>query len=193
MVLRSSILILIFFSVFCELLFSQGNPVETPADTVHGQNDSIHEYPVAESEITDIINYIASDSAVFDLKSNQLFLYNKAELTYQDMRLTAGKIVIDRQTQILDATGVADSTNESGFSQLPVMIQGSEVYEGSHLTYNFKTRQGSVSQGFTEADVGITSAIKSNALPATFTTSKVDFTLLPPIGLIPNTFSVPPK
>ena len=154
MVLRSSILILIFFSVFCELLFSQGNPVETPADTVHGQNDSIHEYPVAESEITDIINYIASDSAVFDLKSNQLFLYNKAELTYQDMRLTAGKIVIDRQTQILDATGVADSTNESGFSQLPVMIQGSEVYEGSHLTYNFKTRQGSVSQGFTEADVG---------------------------------------
>lgn len=149
--------ILIVYSLIFIVTFISDNSVaqeDPPSDTLDITTDTLPTFPVADSEITDIINYIASDSAVFDLKEKKIFLYNNAELTYQDLRLTAGFIIVDQETQILEATGIPDTTDELEFIQLPVIVQGSDVYDGARLTYNFKTKQGNVSLGFTEAEVG---------------------------------------
>lgn len=108
-----------------------------------------------QSDIDAIINYNAADSVVFDLTSNKMTLFNEAEVTYKDLKLNSGIIIINRQTQILDAEGLPfDSAGVTRFIQMPLMFQGKDKYEGSSLTYSFKTQRGTISKGYSDADVG---------------------------------------
>ncbi|HMS64212.1 MAG TPA: putative LPS assembly protein LptD [Ignavibacteria bacterium] len=109
---------------------------------------------IAKSGVDAVINYAAKDSLVYDLKANKVFLYNEAKLTYKDLKLDAGRISIDQETQILEAYGIPDTVRSGKFMQSPLMFQGSDKYEGSKLSYNFKTQQGNVSMGFSEAELG---------------------------------------
>lgn len=109
---------------------------------------------IAKSDIKAEINYSAKDSLVYDLKNKKVFLYNDAKLSYENLKLDAGRIAVNQETLILEAYGIPDSANTGKFIQTPLMFQGDEKYEGAKLTYNFKTQQGSVSMGFSEAEVG---------------------------------------
>ncbi len=106
------------------------------------------------SDIDSPIEYSASDSIVYDFNSNKVYLYNNAKLAYKDLKLESGRIVVDRESQALEAYGIPDTVRAGKFIQMPLMFQGNDKYEGSRLTYNFKTQQGSVSMGFSEAEVG---------------------------------------
>jgi len=108
----------------------------------------------SKSDIDDIINYTAVDSAVFDIKNKKLYLFDNAEVVFKDLKLNSGIIVIDQEKQLLDAFGLPDSADENLFVQKPIMVQGTDKYEGIRLLYNFKTKQGSVSMGYSDADVG---------------------------------------
>lgn len=107
-----------------------------------------------QSDITAPINYSARDSAIFDVKAKKLYLYNDAELTYQDLKLNSGIILLDKEDETLEAYGIPDSTNTGVLVQTPVMVQGGDKLEGTKLLYNFTTKQGNISMGFSEADVG---------------------------------------
>jgi len=107
-----------------------------------------------QSDITAPINYSARDSAIFDVKSNRLYLYNSAELTYRDLKLNSGIILLDKEDETLEAYGIPDSMNTGALVQTPIMVQGGDKLEGSKLLYNFNTKQGNISMGFSEADVG---------------------------------------
>ncbi|HEY5534111.1 MAG TPA: putative LPS assembly protein LptD [Ignavibacteria bacterium] len=106
-----------------------------------------------KSDIDAIINYSAKDSAIFDIKAKTIHLYYYSELTYKDLKLNAGQILVNQETRILEATGI-DSAGEGKIIQPPLMYQGSDKYEGAKLTYSFESQQGTVSMGFSEADVG---------------------------------------
>lgn len=107
-----------------------------------------------QSDINEIINYNSEDSVVFDLKEKKMYLYNNSELTYKDLKLNSGIIIFEQEAQTLDAMGLPDSTGNTGYLQLPLMYQGNEKYEGTVLSYNFGTQQGSISMGYSDADVG---------------------------------------
>lgn len=108
----------------------------------------------SESGADAIINYNAKDSVIYDLKDKKIFLYNEAVLTYKDLKLNAGRITVDENSQILEAYGIPDTVRQGKFIQSPLMFQGQTKYEGAKLTYSFETQQGSVSMGFSEAEVG---------------------------------------
>ncbi|MCE1164995.1 MAG: LPS-assembly protein LptD [Bacteroidetes bacterium] len=109
----------------------------------------------AKSDINEVIDYSAYDSVVFDLATNKMRLYNNAEVVYKDLKLNSGVIVLDKQTQILDAVGIpVDSAGATKYIQLPLMFQGKEKYEGTKLTYSFRTSKGTISFGYSDADVG---------------------------------------
>jgi len=109
----------------------------------------------AKSDIDEVINYSAYDSVVFELATNKMRLYNNAEVVYKDLKLNSGIIILDRESQILDAVGLEkDSAGTVQYVQLPLMYQGSEKYEGSKLTYSFRTQKGTISYGYSDADVG---------------------------------------
>lgn len=108
----------------------------------------------AQSDISAPINYSARDSAIFDVKAKKLYLYNDAELTYQDLKLNSGIILLDKEDETLEAYGIPDSMNTGALVQTPIMIQGGDKLTGTKLLYNFNTKQGNISMGFSEADVG---------------------------------------
>ncbi|MEO8663951.1 MAG: putative LPS assembly protein LptD [Ignavibacteria bacterium] len=125
-----------------------GNPSDTSLSSVIDTSRQII------SDIDAPINYSARDSLIFDTKNKKVYLYNEAKLTYKDLKLEAGRIIVDQETQILEAFGIPDSVRSGKFTQSPLMYQGDDKYEGARLTYNFKSQQGSVSMGFSEAEIG---------------------------------------
>jgi lipopolysaccharide assembly outer membrane protein LptD (OstA) len=137
----------------CLNVFSQVDESDT-LDVTDSLEYVIDTTRQVESDIDAVINYSANDSVVFDLKENKMFLFDQSELTYKDLKLNAGIIVVDQETEILEAFGIPDSNQSGKYVQVPLMYQGNEEYEGVKLTYNFKTQQGNISMGFTEADVG---------------------------------------
>jgi lipopolysaccharide assembly outer membrane protein LptD (OstA) len=109
----------------------------------------------AESDIDDIISYNSSDSLIFDLSTDKLYLFNNAEMKYKDLQLSSGIIIFDKESQILEAIGIPhDSSGVTVTTQLPLMKQGNDKYEGSKLSYSFKTSRGTISMGYSDADVG---------------------------------------
>lgn len=142
--------ILLFF-ILSGNCFAQTDTSEVISDTIRTTIDTSRQ---VVSDIDDIISYVAEDSVIFDITGQKVYLYNKAEVIYKDLKLNAGIIILDRNTNFLESLGLPDSTKEGKFLQTPVMYQGTDKYEGLRLTYNFKTKQGSVSMGFSEAEVG---------------------------------------
>jgi len=144
---------ILIFILNCSIAYPQINESDTlkVSDSLKAVIDTTRQ---VKSDIDAIINYSANDSVVFDLKENKMYLFDQSELTYKDLKLNAGIIVVDRETEVLEAFGIPDTAESGKFIQIPLMYQGNEKYEGSKLTYNFETQQGSISMGFTEADVG---------------------------------------
>jgi lipopolysaccharide assembly outer membrane protein LptD (OstA) len=151
--LLKNILKILFFFLFASTAHSQKYTVDSTktADTLKVNIDTSKQ---VNSDITEIINYNAEDSVVFDLKEKKMYLYNNSELVYKDLKLNAGIIVFEQEAQTLDAMGLPDTTDRNKFIQLPLMFQGNEKYEGTMLSYNFQTQQGSISMGYSDADVG---------------------------------------
>lgn len=149
---------ILFFTALSQISYSQTDTtgilktdtLTNSSDTLGSPLDSLK----ASSDIDALINYSASDSAVFDLKNNKLYLYDKAEVTYKDLKINSGVIIIDRETQVIEAIGLPDTVTAGEFTQLPLMYEGETKYEGSIIRYNFKTQQGTASMGYTEADIG---------------------------------------
>lgn len=164
--------LLIFLTVFLSgAVYSQDLPDSLslkPVDTLNtltipfdstGSEDTLSESILDTSKqvISDIdapINYSSKDSLVYDFKNKRIFLYDEAKLTYKDLKLEAGRITVDQETQVLEAYGIPDTLREGKFTQSPLMFQGSDKYEGAKLTYNFRSQQGSVSMGFSDAEIG---------------------------------------
>lgn len=88
--------------------------------------------------IEDIINHIATDYTIQNAKEKTVTLYNEANITYTDIDLKAGIIIIDYKKNTLFAKGIKDSI---GYTQKPVFKQGNEESEQDSIIYNFKSKR----------------------------------------------------
>ncbi|WP_435416006.1 putative LPS assembly protein LptD [Polaribacter aestuariivivens] len=88
--------------------------------------------------IEDIITHVATDYTIQDAKNKTVTLYNEANITYTDIDLKAGIIVVDYKKNTLFAKGIIDST---GYVQRPVFKQGNEESEQDSIIYNFKSKR----------------------------------------------------
>ena len=98
-------------------------------------------------DIDAVIYSKSSDSLRFDLASKKMFLYGDSELKYKKATLQSGEIEVNFVNSDIKAKGIPDpkdSTNTK-IIQTPVLSEDGETYEGSRLTYNFKTQQGYIS------------------------------------------------
>jgi lipopolysaccharide assembly outer membrane protein LptD (OstA) len=91
-----------------------------------------------------------------------MHLFGKGSIQYKELGLKAEKIDIDWTTSSLKAEGVPDSadTTGKGFKGLPDLIDGSETYKGTTVSYNFKTNRGRINLGETEVGDGFYSGEK---------------------------------
>ena len=88
--------------------------------------------------IQDIIVHTAKDYTIQNAKNKTITLYNEAHVTYTDIDLKAGIIIVDYTKNTLFAKGIKDSL---GYSQIPIFKQGSEETEQDSMVYNFKSKK----------------------------------------------------
>jgi lipopolysaccharide assembly outer membrane protein LptD (OstA) len=88
--------------------------------------------------IEDIITHVAKDYTIQNAKNKTVRLYNEANITYTDIDLKAGIIVVDYIKNTLFAKGIIDST---GYTQRPIFKQGNEETEQDSIVYNFKSKR----------------------------------------------------
>ena len=69
-------------------------------------------FKVSKDSLDAPVNYEAEDSAVVLITQKKIFLYGKTKTDYKDIELTAPKVEIDQQTEILTAYNRLDSAGE---------------------------------------------------------------------------------
>ena len=123
-------------------------PINILDDTV--PVDSIQQDTIQKKKqlLLDKIKYKAKDYVRLSKKDNKIYLYNEAEIYYQDTELKAGIIVMDYLTNEVYAGRIKDSTGV--YSQLPVFKQGDNVVIPDSIRFNFDTQKALIWNSRTE-------------------------------------------
>ncbi|GAA4243889.1 putative LPS assembly protein LptD [Winogradskyella damuponensis] len=100
-----------------------------------------------ESFLTDAVKYKAKDYVSLNQKQKKIYLYNEAEVLYQDMEIKSGVIVIDYSKNLVYAGRIKDST---GYSQRPVFKQGENIIEPDSIVFNTESKKALVFNSRTE-------------------------------------------
>ena len=126
---------------------------------VHAQNplpDTAAVLATADSSrlsgIDTLVVYTAQDSITYSLRTRFMKLYGKGDIKYRTMGLQSEQIDINWDTATLKATGKKDTSDK--MIGEPIMVDGGEKYNGSEVTYNFRSKRGRITVGQTEMDEG---------------------------------------
>lgn len=122
-------------------------PVIAVKDSVN--NDSITK---PKGLLDGIINYKAKDITSVNQKKKQIYLYNEAQVQYQDMDIQSGVITIDYANDLVYAGRIKDSLGN--YSQPPVFKQGSDIVEPDSIVFNMKTKKALIWNSKTEQQGG---------------------------------------
>lgn len=88
------------------------------------------------------IDYHATDSIIFNIRKNKVYLYRDASLVYGSIDLKAHYIEIDLNKKEIFATGGFDSNGRYTF--LPVLRDGDDNYTADSMRYNSQSKKGRV-------------------------------------------------
>ncbi|MGB5358689.1 MAG: LPS-assembly protein LptD, partial [Eudoraea sp.] len=128
-------------------------PAPVVLDTVltdSTQTDSING---KEGIISDKIKYKAKDYVKLSQKDQKIYLYNEAEIYYQDTELKAGIIVMDYIKNEVYAGRIKDSLGN--YSQIPYFKQGENVVIPDSIRFNFDTQKALIYNSRTEQQAGL--------------------------------------
>ena len=89
--------------------------------------------------LIDLVTYNAKDYVRIDQNEKKLYLYDNAELYYQDIELKAGVIILDYSINEVMAGRIPDSLGR--LSQYPYFKQGPNEVNPDSLRYNFDTQK----------------------------------------------------
>jgi lipopolysaccharide assembly outer membrane protein LptD (OstA) len=176
------ILLALSFTVFMNTFsFAQDIPTKTKPikasvvkDTIKTSVDSLFQIqkPLREQDtikldtipkkkgmIEDIVKYSATDYVSFNRKEQKTYLYNNAKVTYLDMEITAGIIVINHENNEVYAGRLKDTLGN--YSQAPVFKQGADIIEPDSIRFNFNTEKALVWNSRTEQSGGYIIAEKT--------------------------------
>lgn len=116
-----------------------------PQDSVKISTDTLKP---KKGKLEDLITRSAKDFNTVNQKTKISRLYNQAKITYQDMVLEAGEIIIDYSKKEVYAKGIVDSTGT--YTQRPVFKQGSNIVEPDTIKFNLDTRKSKIWNARTE-------------------------------------------
>jgi len=116
-------------------------------DSIPKNRTDTFEYKLSKDSLDAPVNYEAEDSAVVLVQRKMIVLYGKAVTKYKDVELTAPRIELDQQTQVLTAYGRLDSLNDI-VERARFKDKGS-AFESDTIRYNFKTQRGITTNTFT--------------------------------------------
>lgn len=95
------------------------------------------------------IYHHAKDSTIFDVAEKKLYLYGEAAVVRGSQKLTANFIIIDFANSELIAEAGYDSLKKEYFG-VPVFKDATNEFSSIRLTYNFKTKRGTLAAAETK-------------------------------------------
>ena len=134
---------------------AQDTIVPATPDTLKVSADSISKITKtvkSKSAIDAKVDYKSVDSISFDLHNQKVYLYNKAEIAYEDIGLKAARVEIDFKKNIVSAKGINDTTGKEVGT--PEFKQGSETFRSKTINYNYKSRKGLIYSVITKEGEG---------------------------------------
>ena len=108
-------------------------------DTINKQNNNT---------LVGKITYEAKDTTSISPKDKIIRLYNNAKITYQDMEITSGIIVVNYEKNEIYAGRIKDSLGE--YIQLPIFKQGQDEIKPDSLRFNIDTKKAIIFNSRTE-------------------------------------------
>jgi len=108
--------------------------------------------PKKKGMIESLVKYTASEYVSFNRAEQKTYLYNNAKVTYMDMEITAGIIVINHENNEVYAGILKDTLGN--YSQAPVFKQGSDVIEPDSIRFNFNSEKALIWNSRTEQSGG---------------------------------------
>lgn len=91
-----------------------------------------------EELLTDVMDYYGEEYVYMNKKEHKVYMYDKAYITYQDMKIEAGYIILDYSKNEIYARGI-DSAGV--YSQLPVFTQAGTVVVPDSIRFNMDTKK----------------------------------------------------
>lgn len=101
-----------------------------------------------QEALNDVVDYYGEDYVFMHRKENKIYMYNKAYIEYEDMRIDAGMIILDYNKKEVYAKGITDSLGN--YSQLPVFVQGTNKVEPDSIRFNYDTQKALIYNSRTE-------------------------------------------
>jgi lipopolysaccharide assembly outer membrane protein LptD (OstA) len=114
-----------------------------------GQDSTLQDSVKPKKELlSSTVTYKAKDYTSFNNKEKKLYLYNEAEVYYEDMELKAGIIVIDYDKKEVYAGRIKDTAGV--YSQRPSFKQGDNLVEPDSIRFNYETEKALIFNSSTE-------------------------------------------
>jgi len=98
------------------------------------------------------VSYTADGRITINNSANKIYMYKNATVNYKDIELKADYIELNRDSNLIHATGKPDSTGT--IVGKPVFKQGQQEFEADEIRYNFLTKKGIVYGVVTEQQGG---------------------------------------
>ena len=114
------------------------NSSDTSIKNIH-TSDTLN-VKISKDSLDAPVSYTAKDSMVLDVPGKQIILYNTSTTKYKDIDLSAYKIQLDQQNQVVIATYTPDSAGS--FVGRPKFVQAENNMDADSITFNFKTQKG---------------------------------------------------
>ncbi|MCX2719887.1 putative LPS assembly protein LptD [Lentiprolixibacter aurantiacus] len=122
-------------------------------DTVKTDTVALDSVPAKPALLLGKIKYKAKDYVRINQKEQKIYLYNEAEIYYQDTELKAGIIIMDYTKNEVYAGRLKDSLGN--YSQLPYFKQGENVVIPDSIRFNFDTERALIFNSRTEQQAGL--------------------------------------
>lgn len=124
-----------------------------PADSILkniSRNDSLKKRK--SNPIESKIVYKSTDSLRFNIKDRKVYMFNKADISYQKINLKSDYVDMNFENNEVFAKGVEDS---SGILQgNPVFKEGDKNFDAKELLYNFNSKKGLIKNVITKESEG---------------------------------------
>lgn len=105
------------------------------------------------------VKYSAKDSIVYQAGHKRAYLYGSTQVNYTNMDLNSEKVYMSLDSNVVHATGKADSTG--ALEGTPIFKMGSDTYESDTMAFNFKTKRGLISNVYTQQQEGFLNSERS--------------------------------
>jgi lipopolysaccharide assembly outer membrane protein LptD (OstA) len=159
---RSILCLGIFFFLYAQRVHAQDtssisrvrtDTLRPAPDTLH-HSDTLKPSKASKKEsLKSKVEYTSKDSLRFDIKQQKVFLFNQAEINYEDINLKSGYVEIDFPKATVHATGIKRDTVGDTI-QVPEFSQAAQKFKSKVMTYNYNTKRGYIQNVFTKQDEG---------------------------------------